>query len=145
MIKDTYIKMMENSVFGSKTVNTYNRSKDKGEVKFHTKPTQVNRKNPILIVDRLPIVQIWMYELKNGYFVLFAVYNDVRSEASIVDLDENGHVYYLEGTHTDIYTRQDLVDYVKTWDKMTVFDIVKLQEDILKISLANASAKIVNY
>lgn len=110
-------------------------------IKFHTKPTQVNRKNPILVVDRLPVVQTWMYELNNGYFVLFAVYDGHRSEANLAAFDDNGHVYYLDGTKVDIHTRQDLVDYVKTWDKMTVFDIVKMQEDLLKIALVKASSE----
>lgn len=96
------------------------------EVKFHTKPTQVNRKNPILVVDRLPVVQTWMYELDNGYFVLFAVYDGHRSEASVVSFDENGHVYYLEFTKIDIHTRQDLVDFVTEYNKYSNFDMIDL-------------------
>ena len=96
------------------------------EVKFHTKPTQVNRKNPILIVDRLPVVQTWMYELDNGYFVLFAVYDGHRSEANLAAFDDNGHVYYLDFTKIDIHTRQDLVEFVKNYNKMTTLDIFKM-------------------
>ena len=36
----------------------------------------------------------------------------------------------------DIHTKQDLVDFVKTYNKMTVFDIVNFHEEYLKIDLA---------
>lgn len=112
------------------------------EVKFHTKPTQINRKNPLKVKECFGI-KSWLYPLSNGYFVLFSVV-DSKSSAGLVYVEDHFVTDYLQGTVTDIYTRQDLVDYVKTWDKMTVFDIVQLQEDILKISLAKASAEIVN-
>lgn len=124
---------MENSVYGSKAVDEYNRTKDKGEVKFHTKPTQVNRKNPILVIDCYPIVRRWMYELDNGYFILFSVFDNTRSEAVVSASPEfSGEVYYLDYTMVDIHTKQDLVDFVKTYNKMTVFDIVNLHEEYLK-------------
>lgn len=126
-------KLMENSVYGSKAVDEYNRTKDKDEVKFHTKPTQVNRKNPILVIDCYPIVRRWMYELDNGYFILFSVFDNTRSEAVVSATPENsGEVYYLDYTMVDIHTKQDLVDFVKTYNKMTVFDIVNLHEEYLK-------------
>lgn len=126
-------KPMKNSVYGSKAVDEYNRTKDKCEVKFHKKPTQVNRKNPILVIDCYPIVRRWMYELDNGYFILFSVFDNTRSEAVVSASPENsGEVYYLDYTMVDIHTKQDLVDFVKTYNKMTVFDIVNLHEEYLK-------------
>ena len=77
--------------------------------------------------------------MSNGYFVLFRVLTSTSS-AGIVRVEDNIVTDFLQGTITDIYTRQDLVDYVRTWDKMTVFDIVQ-QEDLLKISLAKATSE----
>nr|DAX38224.1 MAG TPA: hypothetical protein [Caudoviricetes sp.] len=120
-------KLMENSSYGCKAVYEYNRTKDKGEVKFHTKPTQVNRKNPILVIDCYPVVRRWMYELDNGYFVLFSVYDDSRSEAVVADYTfDYDAVYYLDHTMVDIHTKQDLVDFVKEYNKHSNFDMVDI-------------------
>ena len=112
------------------------------EVKFHTKPTQINRQDPLPVFDNFG-VKAWLYPLSNGYFVLFRVVNGV-SNAGVVYVEDHYVIDFLQETVTDIHTRQDLVDYVKTWDKMTVFDIVQIQEDLLKISLEKASSEIVN-
>lgn len=133
MSKDTFTKTMENSVYGVK---------NRDSVTFHRKPTQINRQNPLPVFDKFG-VKAWVYPLSNGYFVLFRVMHSTSS-AGIVCVEDNTVTNFLQGTVTDIHTRQDLVDYVKTWDKMTVFDMVQLQEDILKISLTKATSEIVN-
>lgn len=123
-------KLMENSVYGSKAVNEYNRTKDKGEVKFHTKPTQVNRKNPKLVLDHFPIVRKWIYELDNGYFVIFSVFDNNRSEAAVGGFDRCGNLYHLDYTLVDIHTKQDLVDLVSDYNKYTVLDMFKLEKEM---------------
>lgn len=123
-------KLMENSVYGSKAVDEYNRTKDKGEVKFHTKPTQVNRKNPKLVLDHFPIVRKWIYELDNGYFVIFSVFDNNRSEAAVGGFDRCGNLYHLDYTMVDIHTKQDLVDFVTDYNKYTVLDMFKLEKEM---------------
>lgn len=123
-------KLMENSVYGSKAVDEYNRTKDKGEVKFHTKPTQVNRKNPKLVLDHFPIVCKWIYELDNGYFVIFSVFDNNRSEAAVGGFDRCGNLYNLDYTMVDIHTKQDLVDFVTDYNKYTVLDMFKLEKEM---------------
>lgn len=123
-------KLMENSVYGSKAVDEYNRTKDKGEVKFHTKPTQVNRKNPKLVLDHFPIVRKWIYDLDNGYFVIFSVFDNNRSEAAVGGFDRCGNLYHLDYTLVDIHTKQDLVDLVSDYNKYTVLDMLKLEKEI---------------
>lgn len=123
-------KLMENSVYGSKAVYEYNRTKDKGEVKFHTKPTQVNRKNPKLVLDHFPIVRKWIYDLDNGYFVIFSVFDNNRSEAAVGGFDRCGNLYHLDYTMVDIHTKQDLVDFVTDYNKYTVLDMFKLEKEM---------------
>lgn len=123
-------KLMENSLYGSKAIDEYNRTKDKGEVKFHTKPTQVNRKNPKLILDHFPIIRKWIYELDNGYFVIFSVFDNNRSEAAVGGFDRCGNLYHLDYTLVDIHTKQDLVDLVSDYNKYTVLDMLKLEKEI---------------
>ena len=123
-------KLMENSVYGSKAVDEYNRTKDKCEVKFHTKPTQVNRKNPKLVLDHFPIVRKWIYELDNGYFVIFSVFDNNRSEAAVGGFDRCGNLYHLDYTMVDIYIKQDLVDFVTDYNKYTVLDMFKLEKEM---------------
>lgn len=103
--------------------------------KFHTKPTQINRQNPFKIYEMLGVID-WLYYLpKNGYYVLFKVDNGI-STATLAGFDKNDNFVTLLKSGVEIHTRKDLVDYVNTWGNLTVFDIIKVQEDILKIELA---------
>ena len=130
MNKDGMVKMSKlehNSIYGKKFMDEFNRKKDDGKVKFHTKPTQVNRKNPILVIDCYPVVRRWMYELDNGYFVLFSVYDDSRSEAVVANYTfDYDSVYHLDHTMVDIHTKQDLVDFVTEYNKYSNFDMVDI-------------------
>lgn len=136
MSKDNITKLMKHSVYGVNSVNDYKRTKDNGKVKFHTKPTQVNRKNPILFLNYPNIVKAWLYELDNGYTAIFRVYDETRSEAVIAYLDYyNDEICVLDFTKTDIHTKQELVDFVKNYNKMTTLDMLKLQQQVLKKEL----------
>ena len=134
MSKDGLVKISKlehNAIYGRKFMDEFNRTKDKGKVKFHTKPTQVNRKNPVLVIDCYPVVRRWMYELDNGYFILFSVYNNTRSEAVVAACPENsGEVYHLDYTMVDIHTKKDLVDFVTDYNKYSVLDMWKLEKEI---------------
>lgn len=104
------------------------------EVKFHTKPTQINRQNPIKVLEVGGVI-CWLYYLpKNGYYVLFKVTNGV-STASLAGFDENNEFNTLSNSETEIYTRKDLVNYFNSWNNLTISNFVKIQEDILKMEL----------
>lgn len=134
MNKDGMVKMSKlehNAIYGRKFMDEFNRKKDAGKVKFHKKPTQVNRKNPVLVINCYPVVRRWMYELDNGYFILFSVYNNTRSEAVVAACPENsGEVYHLDYTMVDIHTKKDLVDFVTDYNKYSVLDMWKLEKEI---------------
>lgn len=126
-----FSKLEHNAIYGRKFIDEFNRNKDKGKVKFHTKPTQVNRKNPVLVIDCYLVVRRWMYELDNGYFILFSVYNNTRSEAVVAACPENsGEVYHLDYTIVDIHTKKDLVYFVTDYNKYSVLDMRKLEKEI---------------
>lgn len=139
MSKDGMVKMSKlehNSIYGKKFMDEFNKKKDAGKIKFHTKPTQVNRKNPVLILNYPNIVKAWLYELNNGYNVIFRVFTETRSEAVIAYLDYyNDEICVLDFTKTDIHTKQELVDFVKNYNKMTTLDMLKLQQQVLKKEL----------
>ena len=105
------------------------------KTKFHTKPTQINRQNPVKIYEMFGVID-WLYYLpKNGYYVLFKVDNGI-STATLAGFDTNDNFTTLLKSGVEIHTRKDLVDYVNSWGNLTTFDIIKVQEDILKIELA---------
>lgn len=107
------------------------------EVKFHTKPTQIDRQDPIKIYEMFGVID-WLYYLpKNGYYVLFKVDNGI-STATLAGFDKDDNLTTLFKSDVEIHTRKDLVDYVHSWGRLTTFDIVKVQEDILKIELAQS-------
>lgn len=87
------------------------------EVKFHTKPTQINRQNPVKIFELLGTI-CWLYYLpKNGYYVLFKVSNGIAT-ATLAGFDKSDELSTLLKSEVDIYTRKDLVDYVNSWGKI---------------------------
>ena len=104
------------------------------EVKFHTKPTQINRDDPIKIVDN-EIFTVWAYPLSNGYCAGFIVRDNGMAEAALIKLESPNIIHWLEPTRIDIHTRQDLVNFVKTYDGYTVYDIWDLQEKTLSQDL----------
>ena len=95
-----------------------------GEVKFHTKPTQINRENPILIIDN-EYRKLWVYPLFNGYFAGFMVHENGMAECSIVGINLYGTygAHWFNHLSIDVHTRQDLVNFVKTHDKWTKEEI----------------------
>lgn len=126
MSKDNITKLMKHSVYGVNSVNNYKRTKDNDKVKFHTKPTQVNRKNPILVLNYPNIVKAWLYELDNGYTVIFRVFDGTRSEAVVAKFNGYDDVHILDFTKIDIHTKQDLVEFVTEYNKYSNFDMVDI-------------------
>ena len=95
------------------------------EVKFHTKPTQINRENPILIIDH-EYHKLWVYPLTNGFYAGFMVHENGMAECSIVGINLNGiyGAHWFNQWSIDVHTRQDLVNFVKTHDEWTEEEIV---------------------
>nr|DAN20873.1 MAG TPA: hypothetical protein [Caudoviricetes sp.] len=99
------------------------------EVKFHTKPTQINREDPIKIIDN-GFYTAWAYPLSNGYCIGFKVFDNYMSEAALIKLEAPDKIHWYYPTTVDIHTRQDLVDFVKTWNDMRANDIVEIIKQI---------------
>lgn len=95
------------------------------EVKFHTKPTQIDRQDPILIIDN-EYRKLWVYPLTNGFYSGFMVHENGMAECSIVGINLNGKygAHWFNQWSIDVHTRQDLVNFVKTHDKWTEEEIV---------------------
>lgn len=101
------------------------------EVKFHTKPTQINRQNPILVIDNT-LYKLWLYPLSSGYFAGFMVRANGMAEAAIIAVAYPGGVHWIGKTSIDIHTRQDLVNFVKTRDQYTEEELLfGLYEDLV--------------
>ena len=101
-----------------------------GEVKFHTKPTQ----NPIKIMDTDYYIT-WAYPLSNGYCIGFKVFDNYMSEAALIKLEAPDKIHWFYPTTIDIHTRQDLVDFVKSWDNMSINNILEILKQIQKRQL----------
>lgn len=82
------------------------------EIKFHTKPTQINRKNPICIKHDY-LLKVYMYPLKGDFYVKFAVVGGVAF-AGLVKTDDPNNISAImpEWTIHDIYTKMDLIHYI---------------------------------
>lgn len=100
------------------------------EVKFHTKPTQINRENPILIIEN-EYYKVWVYPLNNGYFAGFMVHSNGMSEAAIVEIELSGVIHWVSPTSIDVHTRQDLVKFVKEHDSYTEEMLFNIYEDMV--------------
>lgn len=107
------------------------------EVKFHTKPTQIDRQNPIKVLEMGGVI-CWLYYLPtNGCCMLFKVANSI-STASLAIINKYNDVDMLLNSEKEIYTKKDLVNYFNSWNALTKFDIAKIQEDMLRMDLEKA-------
>lgn len=102
------------------------------EVKFHTKPTQINRQNPILVIAN-DYYKLWLYPLNSGYFAGFMVHANGMSEVALADVVyPPGGVHWAGQTSIDVHTRQDLVKFVKDHDSYTEEQLLfSLYEDMV--------------
>lgn len=83
------------------------------EIKFHTRPTQINRQNPIVVKDG-GLSKVYAYPIKGDFYVKFVIAGGVAF-AGLVKTNQIPNAYNLDVlTHTvyDIHTKNDLVNYV---------------------------------
>nr|DAD73364.1 MAG TPA: hypothetical protein [Siphoviridae sp. ctKm44]DAE09885.1 MAG TPA: hypothetical protein [Siphoviridae sp. ctJdE31] len=93
------------------------------EIKFHTKPTQINRKNPIVIKQDY-LLKVYMYPLKGDFYVRFAVVGSTAF-AGLVKTDDPTNISAImpERTIHDIYTKMDLTHYIIGYLNIPLRDI----------------------
>lgn len=94
------------------------------EIKFHTRPTQINRRNPI-VVKEAGLSRIYVYPIKGDFYVKLVVAGGV-SFAGLAKTDEIPTPYNLDvspNTVHDIHTKMDLVDYVVGYRNTPIHDI----------------------
>ena len=94
------------------------------EIKFHTRPTQINRQNPIVVKDA-GLSRIYAYPIKGDFYVKLVVAGGV-SFAGLAKTDQFPTPYNLDvspNTVHDIHTKMDLVDYVVGYRNTPLHDI----------------------
>lgn len=93
------------------------------EIKFHTRPTQINRQNPICIkYDYL--LKVYMYPLKGDFYVKFAVVGGTAF-AGLVRTDDPMNISAImpEWTIHDIHSKQELINYITGYRNIRLSDI----------------------
>lgn len=94
------------------------------EIKFHTRPTQINRQNPIAVKDA-GLSKIYAYPIKGDFYVKFVVAGGVAF-AGLAKTDQIPSPYNLNVspiTVYDIHTKMDLVHYVMGYRSISLSDI----------------------
>ena len=93
------------------------------KIKFHTRPTQINRKNPIVIM-RKGFLKVYMYPLKGDFYVKFVI-SGGTSFVSLVKTDDPMNVYTVmpDWTIFDIHSKNELINYVSGYSNMLLSDI----------------------
>ena len=93
------------------------------EIKFHTRPTQINRQNPICIKHDY-LLKVYMYPLKGDFYVKFAVVGGTAF-AGLVKTDDPNNISAImpERTIHDIYTKMDLIHYIIGYLNIPLRDI----------------------
>lgn len=94
------------------------------EIKFHAKPTQINRQNPIAVKDA-GLSKIYAYPIKGDFYVKFVVAGGV-SFAGLAKTDKIPTPYNLDvspNTVHDIHKKMDLVHYVIGYRNIPLSDI----------------------
>lgn len=93
------------------------------EIKFHTRPTQINRQNPICIKHDY-LLKVYMYPLKGDFYVKFAVVGGTAF-AGLVRTDDPMNISAImpEWTIYDIHSKQELINYITGYRNIWLTDI----------------------
>lgn len=93
------------------------------EIKFHTRPTQINRQNPI-VVKKDYLLKVYMYPLKGDFYVRLAVVGGTAF-AGLVKTDDPMNISAImpEWTIYDIHTKQELINYITGYRNIRLSDI----------------------
>lgn len=93
------------------------------EIKFHTRPTQINRQNPICIKHDY-LLKVYMYPLKGDFYVKFAVVGGTAF-AGLVRTDDPMNISAImpEWTIHDIHSKQELINYITGYRNIRLSDI----------------------
>lgn len=93
------------------------------EIKFHTRPTQINRKNPIVVKDA-GVSKIYAYPLKGDFYIRFAVVGST-SIAGLAKSEDPTNLNVRMGDYTifDIHSKKDLVEYVTSYRKLSIEEL----------------------
>lgn len=93
------------------------------EIKFHTRPTQINRRNPICIKHDY-LLKVYMYPLKGDFYVKFAVVGGTAF-AGLVRTDDPMNISAImpEWTIHDIHSKQELINYITGYRNIRLSDI----------------------
>lgn len=85
------------------------------EIKFHTRPTQIDRKNPI-VVRKSGLAGVYMYHLKGDFYARFCTAGST-SMIGLVKTDDPMDLSVRFGDYTtqDVNSKNDLIDYVKSY------------------------------
>lgn len=89
------------------------------EIKFHTKPTQINRNNPIVVV-RKGFMHVYAYHLRDDFYVKFAIVGGT-SFAGLIKTDDPKSIYTIiaDNTIIDIHNKNQLVEFVTSYSKLS--------------------------
>lgn len=93
------------------------------EIKFHHRPTQINRQNPI-VVKKDYLLKVYMYPLKGDFYVRFVVVGGT-SFAGLVKTDDPMNISTImpEWTIHDIHSKQELINYITGYRNIRLIDI----------------------
>lgn len=93
------------------------------EIKFHHRPTQINRQNPI-VVKKDYLLKVYMYPLKGNFYVRFAVVGGTAF-AGLVKTDDPMNISAImpEWTIYDIHSKQELINYIMGYRNIRLSDI----------------------
>lgn len=90
------------------------------EIKFHTRPTQINRKNPIFVKDT-DSIKVYAYPLKGDFYAKFVVIGSV-AKAFLAECKgelTTGDLNVATNTAYDIHTKNNLVEFVTSYSKLS--------------------------
>lgn len=93
------------------------------EIKFHHRPTQINRQNPI-VVKKDYLLKVYMYPLKDDFYVRFVVAGGT-SFAGLVKTDDPMNISAImpEWTIYDIHSKRELINYITGYRNIRLSEI----------------------
>lgn len=93
------------------------------EIKFHHRPTQINRQNPI-VVQKDYLLKVYMYPLKSDFYVRFVVAGGT-SFTGLVKTDDPMNISAImpEWTIHDMHSKRELINYITGYRNIRLSEI----------------------
>ena len=78
-------------------------------------------KDTLYDIKKFNILEFFKKNLQKGYASIINIYAQSKGHTTVVAKDYNDNIYILEGQYAVVYPNEEMVEYLKRYDTITIF------------------------